>query len=702
MANLLQWSYHGGTPCSVLVGEETSESAAKASVSDVGNRSSSSGRQRPSQTPSQSSGGIYSQAFAQSRKRRSLDAQHDLPSLSVVRPPVHDSTVDRVEHVSIDSSDNLSPVVLEETNLGVETEPEGVESTPLDSSYNVTIPGYNISNTTNLPTTSKTFNITNPPRVTTISTTTVETVGGPKHNYYKQNIIRRMQNMILAGHMSESFVPNYLDPVQNSTDLILSDSKTAITEKDQTLFIPLQSYEEKNVNTTELPQVKFEHNIFDFQSDFPMPPLVEARKAPQQLRKAETILHPLTVQNIKNKESHKSSKSHIVGSVVKADKFPERKTIGEDLDAGYRFGDDEIEIFQLENFEDEVEKAIDEEEGQNNKNFAITSKPNNISEINVPITKHETLVNVKNYTTTTTTATTESDVTPNPFAQNSNPNVISLTLPNDYMHGSKSRVFVNLTIATGDESSQVSSPAFSPVFVLSLSLPSGNNSGNINIHPVVQNLENKTTQPEVDTGTLKTSSESLIPGFINRGGECQCSCPCLSNSNQGETKRPVQSHLAMFSGSPSTELFFPSTQDPITPVDESTIDELSQSPDDTRVTDSSKIVYDYETTVSQLSSSTDDELESTTVESSSDRSTLIFAQEESTFLEIKPNTTLSSEENDLSNLNDTTDSEVGSIEEETDDPEGSEVLTSTTGPLECPKVTPPPPTVLILEGKSVR
>lgn len=704
VANLLQWSYHGGTPCSVLVGEETSESAAKASVSDVGNRSSSSGRQRPSQTPSQSSGGIYIQAFAQSRKRRSLDAQHVLPSLSVVQPPVHDpATVDQVEHDSIDSSDILPPLVMEKTNIDNESGPGVVENTPLDSSYPVTIPGYNISNPTNLPTTSEILSSTNSPRITTITTTTVETVGGPRHRYYRQNIIRRMQNMILAGHMSESFVPNNLDPEKNTTDQNLSNSETTTSKKNQTLLFPFQLHGEKNVSTTELPQVKFEHNMFDFQSDFPMPPLAEGRKIPQQLTKTETILHPLTLQNMKNKESHKNSKNLIVGSVVKAEKFPEKKTFEEDADNVYRFGDDEIEIFQLENFEEVVKKAVDEVEVEKIKALGITSNPNNIPEKNFSITDSEssTLTNIKNHTNTTNTATTESDVTPNHFAtQSFNPSVISLTLPNDPMHGSKSRVFVNLTITTGDESSQTSSSsALSPVFVLSLSLPSGNNTGNINIHPVVQNLENKTTWPEVDS--IDTSTDSLIPGFINRGGECQCSCPCLSNSNPGETKPPVQSHLKMFSGSSSTELFLTTTQDPISSADESTIDEFSQSTDDTRVTESSNRVNEYETTLPEFSSTTDDMLKLSTPEASSEVYTLNLTQEETYFAETKLNTTASSEDNNLSNLNSTTSIEDGSLEEETDNFEETELLSSTTVPFECPKVTPPPPTVLILEGKSI-
>ncbi|XP_046665298.1 teneurin-m isoform X3 [Homalodisca vitripennis] len=697
MANLLHWSYHGGTPCSVLVGEETSESAAKASVSDVGNRNYSSGRQRPSQ-PSQNTGGIYVLAPSQSRKRRSLDTQHD-PIPSVVNVEMHDSTVEILsEHESTDyeisSASVLSSQVTntaysvgQESTTAPVSDSQEATNTPASTSGTIFDKHKDDFSTTAETSESSTEIITLAPKKPALKSIDSSIVKGPNHNFYKQNIIRRMQDMILAGHMSESIEFSNLNNIK-------SDDSTFISSRDASsshISIPSLPFLKQLENNKTIPtKVKFENNTYDFQSDSPVPPYIFGQSPLQQLRKVETILHPLTVKQIKKQNNEERYKTHLVGSIVRAEKLPQNKIVQVDTDSGFKYGEeeeDDVEIFKLESFEKEIQEATDEDysetkeesesklkkfspsEGSSFKNR--TSSENNITT--------ENTVQASSKFETTESSTVHPSIAPNP-------NVISLTFPNDNLHGSGNRLFVNVTIATSDTSNKASSSsALNPIYVLSLSLPTGNNTGDINIHPpVVPNLENKLSSVKTDNFKAAT----LIPGFINRGGECQCSCPCLSNPNTEEKHSDIESHINMFSGNSSeSEELLTVTQD-YNSDNESTNGFSSATTEyiEPSSTDISDVYGTESSTILEPDATTTDKvvMDFYTPDTSTEDSTDINFSRLSDIIIPTPETV---------NLEPDTVENV--IEEDTEDPEK---VSSTVIPLECPRVTPQPPTVLILEG----
>lgn len=679
MANLLQWSY-GGSPCTVLVGEETSETSAKASISDVGNRSSSSGRQRPSQTPSQSSGGIYSFGpVAHLRKRRSVDPPHDLP-LSLVDVEVHEPTVETLtEHVPSDGSEALHSPVVSTDNTNSSAPPPGEQSTILAS----TTP----DDITNNSTTTLTS--------TNISTNTPSTVAkvvdshegnGQTRNYYKQNTIRRwMRDMIMAGHMSESVVLNDLDANKKTVEPKASYSSTSVPLGGVLSFINQTLVTNQKEKKTLIPEVKFENNTYDIQSDFPAPPSVHAWRNTQQMRKVETVLHPLTVKKIKH-NNKEEKQNYFVGSVVKYENYPRTQIVESDVDTGA----DEIEIYKLESFEDEVQEALDEEETRrkkekDSKHTTLTTQDKTWLENN--INDSQTINTTKGNDINLESTSTPPKLETSTYAPN--PNIISLTLPNDTLHGSANRLFVNVTIATGDAASQTNMSALNPVYVLSLSFPTGNSSEDIKIHPVVPQLENKA---EVSPKTDIPETTTLITGFINRGGECQCSCPCLSNLKLDETLSDVD----MFPGpSSKSEELVPTTLSLNISDENSTTDMFIETTEEYNETDNSEYIDGYET--DYLENSTDPSTTGNLTENSTPYNTI----EDISVIDVNTNeTSVGTEEEDSTEMTMIpTTSEDTILDEDTDEYEDPEMTTSTKIPLECPKVTPQPPTVLILEGK---
>lgn len=698
MANLLQWSYHGRSPCTVLVGEETGETSAKASISDVGNRSSSSGRQRPSQTPSQSSGGIYSFGpVALVRKRRSVDQPHDLP-LSLVDVEVHEPTVETLtEHAPSDSSEGLRSPVVSTDDTNSRAPPPGELSSPAaattlstkeaSNTILASTPSQSASNiTNNSATTLTSTNIsTNTPSTTVAKVVDSPEGSGQTYDFYKQNIIRRMQDMIMAGHMSDSFVLNDLEAKQKTVEPKASYSNTSEPLSGVLSFINQPPVTNKKEKKTLLPEVQFENNTYDMQSDFPAPPSVHARRNTQQMRKVETVLHPMTVKQIKNNQKEEKQQNYFIGSVVKYENYPRTQIVESDVDSGA----DEIEIYKLESFEDEVQEALDEDEirkqkakDSKHKTQSTNDKTwleNNINDSQTIKTTQGNFINIES--TSTPPRLETSTYAPNP-------NIISLTLPNDTLHGSANRLFVNVTIATGDAASQTNVSAVNPVYVLSLSFPTGNSSEDIKIHPVVPQLVHKT---EVSPKTDIPETTTLIPGFINRGGECQCSCPCLSNPKLDETLSDVD----MFPGpSSKSEEFVPTTLNLNISDENSTADIFVEATEEYNETDTSEYLVGYET--DSLENSTDP----TSTGNLTENSTPYNDIEDISVIDVNTNaTSVGTEEEDSTEMTMISTSEDTILDEDTDESEDPEMITSTKLPLECPKVTVQPPTVLILEGK---
>lgn len=693
MANLLQWSY-GGSPCTVLVGEETSETSAKASISDVGNRSSSSGRQRPSQTPSQSSGGIYSfEPVAHLRKRRSVDPPHDLP-LSLVDVEVHEPTVETLtEHVPSDGSEAMRSPVVSTDNSNSSAPPPSEQSTPATKeAFNTILASTTSDNIINNSTTT----LSNLEISTNISTNTPSTVAkvvdsheksGQTNNYYKQNTIRRwMQDMIMAGHMSESVVLNDLDANKKTVKPKVSYSNTKVPLGGVLGFINQSLATNQKEKKTLIPEVHFENNTYDIQSDFPAPPSVQAWRNTQQMRKVETVLHPLTVKKIKNNQKEEKQQNYFVGSVVKYENYPRTQIVEPDVDSGA----DEVEIYKLESFEDEVQEALDEEETRrknekDSKHTTLTTQDKTWLENN--INDSQTFETTKGSDTNLESTSTPSKLETSTYAPN--PNIISLTLPNDTLHGSANRLFVNVTIATGDAASQTNMSALNPVYILSLSFPTGNSSEDVKIHPVVPQLESKA---EVSPKTDIPETTTLIPGFINRGGECQCSCPCLSNLKLDETLSDVE----MFPGpSSKSEELVPTTLSLNISDENSTTDMFVEATEEYNETDNSEYFDGYETDL--LENSTDP----TTTGNLTENSTPYNTIEDISVIDVNTSeTSVGTEEEDSTEMSMISTSEDTILDEGTNESEDPEMITSTKIPLECPKVTPQPPTVLILEGKA--
>lgn len=679
VANLLQWSYHGGTPCSVLVGDETSETAAKTSLSAVGNRSSLP-RQKPTQSPN---GGIYYLESALSRKRRSLDAPHDSPQ-SEVDFEMHDPVETLTEHVSTVTSESPTASVSSTyANIPSQSDPNTNTSPPKASTHNFTNSTVGISD--DVETTTVENNVVTLP--TTVNKS--KELGGPNHNFYKQNIIRRMQNMILAGHMSESVVLSDLDKTSSHVKDISAINNPPAVRKNP-LQSPSQIFFKPDPKNKTVEGLKFDNTTYEFQSDFPVPPLVYGRSPAQHFRKIETIIHPLSAKQIKKTSSNENLNSPIVGSVVKISNPSKPIVIDSNIDSSYRYGEDEVEIFKLENFEEETKKAVDEAELKRKKTEDTKPKNSEPSEGDLYNVNDENEINSINLHTekyhqteiSTIHSSTEYQ-TPKPAAA-PNPNLISLTLPSD-VHDSGKRLFVNVTIATGDISNKSnSSPALNPVYVLSLSLPTGNNNGDINIQPVVPNLPNRVSSFQANNPETTT----LIPGFINRGGECQCSCPCLSNTkNKGE--RFVDSDIEPFSGSFSESEEIVTTPQVINATDDDYDESTSIEPEfSTEFYPETSISEDF--TGYGTESSTDIvEISSTTYEPKTENSTLSIPTEESFATDEDVSTTPTSQSETVTKEEDEEEDELTSTE-----------TTSSVYPLECPKVTPPPPTVLILEGKA--
>lgn len=676
MANLLQWSY-GGSPCTVLVGEETSETSAKASISDVGNRSSSSGRQRPSQTPSQSSGGIYSFGpVAHLRKRRSVDPPHDLP-ISLVDVEVHEPTVETLtEHVPSDGSEALHSPVVSTDNTNSSAPPHGEQSTILAS----TTADYITNNST---TTLTSTNISTNTPSTVAKVVYSHEVNGKTRNYYKQNTIRRwMQDMIMAGHMSESVVLNDLDAKKKTLEPKASYSSTSVPLGGVLSFINQSLVTNQKEKKTLIPEVKFENNTYDIQSDFPAPPSVHAWRNTQQMRKVETVLHPLTVKKIKH-NNPEEKQNYLVGSVVKYENYPRTQIVESDVDTGA----DEIEIYKLESFEDEVQEAFDEEETRRKKEKDSKHTTQDKTWLENNINDSQTINTTKGNDINLESTSTPPKLETSTYAPN--PNIISLTLPNDTLHGSANRLFVNVTIATGDAASQTNVSALNPVYVLSLSFPTGNSSEDIKIHPVMPQLEN---QAEVSPKTDIPETTTLITGFINRGGECQCSCPCLSNLKLDETLSVVD----MFPGpSSKSEELVPTTLSLNISDENSTTDMFIEVTEEYNETDNSEYIDGYETDF--LENSTDSSTTGNLTENSTPYNTI----EDISVIDVNTNeTSVGTEEGNSTEMTMiSTTSEDTILDEDIDEYEDPEITSSTKIPFECPKVTPQPPTVLILEGK---
>lgn len=669
----------GGSPCSVLV-NQISESA-KPSASDLGNRSFSTGRQRPQQSPSQNVGGIFS--FGPPvlvRKRRSLIAPH-APPLSVV--DVHGSSVKPPsEHAA---THPMAAYLLSSSN---HYNTFNEMSSPT-STFNVTRKVLPTSN--EKPTGDSMVSEVTPAIVkedymaqhsesaTQHSTTTTEIitdltdVRGPNHNYYKQNIIRRMQQMIMAGHMSESLVFGDLDGEKTLTNVsnLMSPFLTAPD---------FNSRETQNQSKSNPIGVKFENNSYEMQSDFPAPPLIREKYVPLQLRKVETIIHPFAMKRIKTKNKTETLSGHIIGSVVRVDNPIQE---GDD-DSEY----DDVEIFKLENFEQEVKEAVDEEDLKKLKGPVKTPLATNVTP---QITVQNSIQYAENKSDSTekiiestaqpvdNTESSTRNFTPQPSLL-SNPSVMSLTLPDDRLHGSGNRLIVNVTIATGGTANL--KQGSNPVYVLSLSIPTGNTTGDINIQPVIPNLQNSVKPNNVETNTI-------IPGFVNRGGECQCSCPYLTNSNTLHHISSSQSLNDTFSGNSSESeqldtveefnatMDYSTTTDVFTFSESTTADSLSLFEMDTTKNFEIDSTWDY---ARDSSSSISD-----TTEDSSPVDIYFVNNEIST--ENNPETNVSALGAIKTNIEETTEKTL-------------EMITSTTAAVECAQVTCQPPTVLILEGNS--
>lgn len=725
VANLLHWSYHSNT-CSVLVGDENIEPGAKiAGVADVGNRSSSTGRPRPSATASSTSGGmdVWDQSLV--RRRRSVDSQH-VPSLSVVDVDMHEFNIDSsTEHVLDVSSASDVPSLIISNVTNNQSAPILV---PFISEANLNISASTLDPIpTSLPIENTTIN--------TDSKNVSKTLTKKEQQTLLE--LRKIQEMIINNGSSFERVL-YVDspypiPLKNNINLTYPTLPNIKNE----ILINTNIDNKTNYN---IPKLKFEKEETKLDEHSHLLPQI--MQEPSEMKMSEmVIINPLLInKTIQHTPSKKFPKNEPIETSIKVDPVIEDDE-NVQQDSVFAYGVDEIEIFKLRNYEEEISKTVYEfdpkkpevttldaerienevkfikKKSFNSKNITkfdeadtkdsefdsshdesdINHDESNIKHdglytksIELDInhdksdskvveldlnhgesntkhdesdekhgglgTKHDYSVYSNVHETTTLLPKHDTSVS------NTNSSLITLTFPDTQVHAN--RVFVNVTIGTGDVYNQSMS---NPVYILSVSVPTGDNIGPINVHPNLQNI--------VSTEKPVIKNESyLIPGFRNRGGECECSCPCLKTSvtNADEDVTFLEDNVTSITGN-------------VSEIEDVTVNNNSTEDDISTTELYSNVTSDF-TDAIEYFNSTENSTEDTSIESTSEFSTtdqistVDFSGSPST-----PATDETSLTDEIFPTRDTTESSVD--------------VSATTEMPDCPKMTHPPPTILILEGE---
>ncbi|XP_078038060.1 teneurin transmembrane protein Ten-m isoform X2 [Augochlora pura] len=140
---------------------------------------------------------------------------------------------------------------------------------------------------------------------------------------------------------------------------------------------------------------------------------------------------------------------------------------------------------------------------------------------------------------------------------------------------SSSRVLVNITIASGDPA------ASKPLYVLSVSVPTGSESSDVNVHQteVHEDAREALAKTAAGSSPLRENDSNRLPPPpqppsspppqppVWSGGECECSCPCMgSSSDEWDNFSGVEE--SSYSDSYNNSLDEESLDQPVEVVDE--------------------------------------------------------------------------------------------------------------------------------------
>jgi hypothetical protein len=261
------------------------------------------------------------------------------------------------------------------------------------------------------------------------------------------------------------------------------------------------------------------------------------------------------------------------------------------------------------------------------------------------------------------------------------------------------RVLVNVTIATEDADSDESSSSESssqsqknhhPMYVLSVSVPtdaesktSANLTHNASIvlglseNPSLlvdlgQQQQINSNQEILKQKVLKKPTTTVVPGINYWGGECQCSCPCLDDSNENQEGGETTPNPVTEQDSSKTE----ENKNQTTP--ERLVLEVLREERENETLDSSLETIGNKTSVN--SSTIIDDFNSTSFTESEEAVTSEVASEQTTEDQLSSSSSTSTVEDAYSTTT-------------------TEAVSSSTSEVQCTTPTPPPPVVLILEGE---
>jgi hypothetical protein len=293
------------------------------------------------------------------------------------------------------------------------------------------------------------------------------------------------------------------------------------------------------------------------------------------------------------------------------------------------------------------------------------------------------------------------------------------------------RVLVNVTIATEDDDPSnktgYHSSNHQPVYVLSVSVPTSGESeqvAGINISPSSQKVASVLLglSNENGTQTLVSKHEQLPPppttttitplptttAFHLWGGVCECSCPCLDNSDsesdphlEGDGIESVSTDTSVI----TENVTVPTTQQGNNTEEQKQNDDKALIPENVTVTEESNIGSEILITEPDQVSTVSLDMSVTTIPAETTETTttttsnLVYSSppehiSESSNAEVLINSSLSPI---MENVSSTSVSDVVT--------EVSTEFTSTeSSRQDCPvspTVTPPPPLILVIEGKII-